>query len=290
VAREPGASHSAPLHYLPHLSSGEILRMGLSQHPPERWIEPDADTPKVVQHKQRLLQQREADVYRSAPESLPAQAELKTLLLAHLRQDHASLYPQCGNTPSSHPDSVNVQTQPTEPLWDCSQWVADDLLLMQEHSGEYHLTAASLCSPSHWSLAEKFGRPISEIHDPVPGFHARLTPRVGSFFHRLQPGQLFVRFNWGIENGDELAQFPGEEPPPSPGAKLYYRVERQSLRRLPRSEAIVFTIRVYLHPLEQLRQVENALPALLEAIDAAPEALRHYKGLDRLAFLLEAYR
>lgn len=36
------------------------------------------------------------------------------------------------------------------------------------------------------------------------------------------------------------------------GEKVMYRVERQALRRLPKSNAIVFTIRTYQRPLKEV--------------------------------------
>lgn len=52
-------------------------------------------------------------------------------------------------------------------------------------------------------------------------------------------------------------------PPPTP-ATLRLRTERQTLRRLPHSGAIVFTIRTYLVPIEQLGK-EKGVPGRLAA-------------------------
>ena len=48
----------------------------------------------------------------------------------------------------------------------------DILLLMPSgESGEFRLVAGCVCFPSSWCLAEKIGRPLSVIHDPVPGLN-----------------------------------------------------------------------------------------------------------------------
>mgnify|MGYP000846223527 CR=1 FL=1 len=39
-----------------------------------------------------------------------------------------------------------------------------------EGEGGWRLAAGSLCFPSSWSLVEKFGKPLQDIHAPVPGF------------------------------------------------------------------------------------------------------------------------
>jgi hypothetical protein len=54
------------------------------------------------------------------------------------------------------------------------------------------------------------------------------------------------------------------------------RVERQTLRRLPRSGAIVFTIRVYLTTLEQLVQEPDVPGRLASAIRSWPEDVARY--------------
>ncbi|MFV8818088.1 heme-dependent oxidative N-demethylase family protein [Haliea sp. E17] len=278
------------LRYLPHVADGEILHMGLSRPENAPWFETDSDIGRYHRHKLQLRSERGDAVYRTSPESLPAQQELAAVLRQYLLGEQAANYSAQDNLLHCLPGDFHAPLAADEILWNCSLLVADDLVLMQERAGQYHLTAASLCSPSHWSLAEKFGLPLRDIHDPIPGFHARLTPRVERFFSGLRAGPPFVRFNWSLQAGDALAQFPGEESPAAADTELYYRVERQSLKRLPESGAIVFTIRVYLHPLEALDAIEGALPALLDTIGSTPDELLHYKGLDRLAPALGKYR
>ena len=154
----------------------------------------------------------------------------------------------------------------------------------------YRLSAASLCCPSHWRLEEKFDRPMREIHDPIPDFHRELTPRIDRFFDHLKPEHPVQRFNWSVQEYDNLSQRPEHEMPIGPTTELFYRTERQTLLRLPQSDAIAFTIRVYLHPLDSLRATPGALPALFSAIDATPAALARYKGFDQLAPALARYR
>ncbi len=281
--------HSTALRYLPHLASREILRMGLKQAHSGAWIETDADIGRYHRHKLALRETLDKGVYRSSPESLPAQQELASLLYEHLLQEQSGNYLRKGEMLFCAPGDFCVPVNAAEPLWNTSLLVADDLLLMQKLAGSYRLTAASLCSPSHWSLAEKFSLPIRGIHDPIPGFHHRLSPSIDRFFDQLRPGPHFERFNWSLQADDELAQFPGAEETAAPATPLFYRVERQTLKRLPASDAIIFTIRVYLHPLEALQAVEGALPELLDIIRDMPPALASYKGLDRLGAALLKY-
>ncbi len=287
--RAPVTDLQSPLRYLPHMHAPELLRMGLSPMPTEAWTEPDADALLFYRHKLQQRQRLGDRVWRALPESVPAQMETAQLLARHLRQDYPALYSQQGPVLQCAGGAFEVPMESSEPLWNSSLWIADDLVLMERRGGEYILTAASLCSPSHWLLEDKFGRGMSAIHELIPGFAAALGPRVERFFSHLRVEHPVVRHNWSVQAGSALCARPGDD---SPGAEdaIYYRSERQSLRRLPRTEAIVFTIRVYLHPLAALAAVPGAIPELLAAIDTCPPALYEYKGFGKVEHALAAWR
>lgn len=277
-----------PLRYLPHMQSPELLQMGLSPMPAGGWIEPDMDAALFYRHKLQQRQRLGDRVWRALPESVPAQQETAQLLAAHLLRDHPARYSLQGSSLRCADGAFTLPLNGAEPLWNSSLWIADDLVLMQQRGREYVLTAASLCSPSHWRLEDKFDRSMSEIHEVIPGFNAALEPRIERFFSHLRVEHPVVRHNWSVQAGNELCVRPGEESP-GPG-ELYYRSERQSLRRLPQSGAIVFTIRVYLHPLTALASVPGAIPRLLAAIDACSPALYEYKGFAAVEDALAVWR
>lgn len=281
--------NSRPRH-LPHLTHPDILQMGLSPLGTGLWIETDNELGHYHRHKLDQRARHGDRVYRASPDSQPAQRELARLLLRHLVEDQDGLYRIEDARLRCIPGDFAEPLDAAEPLWNCSLWVADDLVIMQELNGQYRLTAASLCSPSHWRLEEKFDRPLREIHDPIPGFHQALTPRIDRFFGHLRPEHPVVRSNWALQAHNALNQRPEVEREITENSPLYYRTERQSLVRLPRTGAIAFTIRVYLHPLDLLAAIEGALPALFRAIDATPPPLHAYKGFDRLAPALARYR
>jgi hypothetical protein len=268
------------------LNSSQVLSMGLAPLDAHRWIEPDATLPHWYAHKQDVRARLGSRVCRATPESLPAQREASTLLAAHLLRDHPAIYCRAGTTLHCGDYAIDFDEQHPEPLWAISLAVADDLLLLQPRGDEYVLTAASLCSPSHWRLEEKFEQPMSTIHGPIPGFTGALQPRVERFLQHLHSARPVERFNWGLQRGAALCARHAEA---DEGA-LHYRCERQTLSRLPGTGAILFTIRVYLCPLDSLSAVPGALQTLLQAIDACPPALAVYKGFERLADDLKALR
>ncbi|QRV75033.1 hypothetical protein RhiJN_03048 [Ceratobasidium sp. AG-Ba] len=60
--------------------------------------------------------------------------------------------------------------------------------------------------------------------------------------------------------------------------RVRFRTERQSLRRLPRSGAIVFTIRTYLEPVTKLAEEPGVPGRLADAIRSWPPDVAEYKG------------
>lgn len=275
--------------YLPHVKHPEVLLMGLSPLRGGFWIETDNHLGRYQRHKLLYREQYGERAYRCSASSMGAQQELKKRLQHHLTTGQSNLYQLKGQCMQCPTDELPLVENSDEPLWDCSLWVADDLVLMEEIDGEYCLTAASLCSPSHWKLEEKFGHALREIHDPIPGFHAALTPRIDRFFKHLRAEHPVVRFNWSIQGHGSLSQRPEQEVPIGEDSLLYYRSERQSLVRLPETGAIAFTIRVYLHQLETLAGFPGALEALFAAIEAAPPELSEYKGFPDLSPALARY-
>ncbi len=281
---------------LPHMRDNSVMQMGMQVVPEQQWLEACVDLEPFYRHKCQIRETYGRRVLASMPESQPAQTELQDLLFNHLLDDHNQVYAAIGDDLVHLPSGLHLRVPAADEqdvLWQTSLWVADDLLLMQPLAAvgnKYALTAASLCSPSAWHLLEKLGRPMTQIHDPVPGIHEQLTPQIDRFLANVAPGQVVERSNWSLQGAPQLDMMPGSLPEPlGVDAPVFYRMERQSLRRLPHTGAIVFAIRVYVYELGELQQVPGALPALAQAISAMPVALQQYKDLDKFALALSKY-
>jgi hypothetical protein len=128
--------------------------------------------------------------------------------------------------------------------------VQEDLCLLDKPAGadEHVLTAAVLCFPAMWTLAEKIGRPLVAIHRPVPDYDAGLAARVQRLFDGLRPveagGRILMRMNALDHPSPALFQTRREAEPREQGrgAGGFLRIERQCLRKLPRTGAVVFSI------------------------------------------------
>ncbi len=275
------ASNKRP-RYFPFQQNSRWLAMGLTRLEPDSWIEPDQDLPAYYHNK---LQQRAKlgdAVYAALPESRPAQRELHGLLLAHLLQDHSSVYQRDGEVLSAPLCQLRWNLGGEASLWLASLWVQDDICLLQQSSTGYRLTAASLCAASFWRLEDKLGLPIDQVHAPVPGYQQGLAPKLDRFFKRLEVERPVWRSNWSVVAATDLNQRHERLVEANADEPLYLRVERQSLRRLPQSQAVVFTIRVYVHPLSHVLEQPDLRVGLARAVQQLSPQQRRYKGLDAL--------
>ena len=170
------------------------------------------------------------------------------------------------------------------PLWLASCLVPDDLCLMEKRDGEWALTAASLCAPSFFTAKEAVGLPLSGLHAPVPGFNDSLLGRVARIFDNLASDSVLERRNWSVVNSDALF-LPSSEPLRDRlarqtlheiGADLVMRRERQTIRRLPKTGGVLFTIRIWREALDKVL----ADPARRRAFAAAWERLMSAEGED----------
>jgi hypothetical protein len=82
--------------------------------------------------------------------------------------------------------------------------------------------------------------------------------------------------NWFVVGDDRLRAEPGSKP--KRPLRLHLRFERQTLRRLPVTRAIVFTIRSYLSPLETIDGRPRLQRGLLLALESMSADERAYHG------------
>lgn len=162
--------------------------------------------------------------------------------------------------------------------------LAPDFVLMAPGAdGNFHLRAGAVCFPSSWSLPEKFGSTLDEIHGVVPGLNPALAPAIGHFLQKLRPAAPFERANWGLAATPELNLHPALERPrlarPLDLTRVWVRVEDQILAALPVTRGILFGIHVRLVPLAELLADPPLRAGLRRALVTMPDALAVYKGL-----------
>ena len=283
-----------PFIHPPFLKAQSHSRMGLKSLSIEDWIVLGSDFCAQLAEKQQLLQHHYDDVFVAQDSTQAAQQEVLSLLVDHLLQRFPGVYKSIGEGEGAS-GIRNLNTQEAlryadfahAPLDLAGRLVAEDLCLMMPAESEYCLAAASVCFPQQWTLREKFGKPMSHIHSPVPDYSDMLARPVGHVFSRLRESFPGVRFNWSVV--DSPALYMGEHGPKrrllgevtadSAGHSLWLRVERQTIRRLPVSGGVLFTIRTFVYPLSQVVEVPDAAKQLEIAVRSLTEEMQVYKNL-----------
>jgi hypothetical protein len=255
---------SAPRHS-PWAEHGDFA-IGLKPIPVAAWLEGGEERPDL--RKDALFAQSPRVVWGETPASREAQGEVLSLVAGAV--------------------GAGAEAGDRPPLMAAARMVADDLCLMEKRDGAWRLTALSLCAPTFFSVPEVLGKSLGDLHGPVPAFGERFLTRVERIFEGLREDVVLERRNWTLVNSPEphapdpgpMRQAIAAIAPEDAGRALYTRVERQTLRRLPATGGALFTIRIWLEPLDALTGSPDRLAAFAEAWARTPEAFRAYKRLD----------
>ncbi len=213
------------------------------------WLIQDEVFEAQMAAREVLLTQRRADVFAALPETEAASANLLDLILQHLPSSY-----QRGEGSVTRPDGATVTLNDDHPLISAARLVQEDLCILQpDGQGQHRLTAAVLCFPASWTLAEKIGRPLDAIHDPVDSYTDDMARRVQRLFDAIRPGRPLWRQNALLYTDAQLYQpRAASDPRVPPKAPSYLRSERQSLVRLDPVDAVAFTIHTYVVPISSL--------------------------------------
>lgn len=228
---------------LPKARGGGVLKMGLAKLDEIKWLQPDPD-----------LAAREAgfEVY---PEGIQLSDE--------------------GEAPGAE---LAAMLGLSGGLPDAARAHHEDMCLLTLRPGDeqYRLVGAAVAWPSDWTPADKMGLPLRSLHAPIQGYEEQLASGVDHFMSKLKPGAIYGRCNWFIAATGErrwVAEPPSQAfahvTPENAGETLFVRSERQTLRRLPATGAILFTIGIYVSAFGELarenqQRLASAVTSLLE--------------------------
>ena len=148
-----------PTLYFPFVVPQYLLRMGLAPLGlGESVIERDGGTAAELALKAELRRERSGYYDQALPGSEQAQREVgRVLRLAG------------------------------ETLAEMGRTVAEDLLILRADGGQ-ELIAGHLYFANGWCLDEKLGKPLLDVHAPVPGYAQTLGQPTRNLLERLKPG------------------------------------------------------------------------------------------------------
>lgn len=265
------------------------LSMGLISLKKSEWLEIDDDLKSDLMEKKRLLKTHHDEVCLVETGSELAQAEVLTLISAYLLEYHRDKYAQTKNCIINQEttDLISLRSDTTQAIERAASLVQEDLCLLQYWDGAWRLTAATVCFPTRWKLFEKMNRSIDDIHEPVPGYRDKLAYPVSRFLNSLKVEHPVWRLNWSLVDDPALFQPKGHNVTKinsnltneNVGDKIWLRIERQTLRRLENTGAILFTIRIHRWPLKAIAARPDIIKKLRAAIETMPEPMQQYKSL-----------
>lgn len=240
-------------------------RLGTRPLDMDQWLTTDAETAPTIAMKRQLVELRRGEVVAlyGGGESVAQEAAELVARWAGAALTHSGI----------------------DALVDAALMVADDLLVLEPRNtsaGEELLFVAGVvCSPSRWKLADKMGKNMLQVHVPVPKYVEHIGAAVDVTLQRLSIDHPVWRSNWTLEDHPALFQ------PVSPGvpladdvSQLWIRIERETLRRLPRTGGILFTIRGFQQPLtDYVARGAEHVQALHALVERLPDDVSRYKSV-----------
>jgi dimethylamine monooxygenase subunit A len=285
-------------HFRPYRWATPEFQVGLQPISSRDWLLADGNYADFMCAKRKHLSLSPELFYRTLPESLAAQRELRGMVVAHLLEEHAALFSLSDGTltcaAGNH--SWDTNDESIEPLRQLSDFVQEDFMLLQDIDGRGAITAASNAYSSSGRLVAAVGRDVRWAHEPVPDLTALHGSRIDRILASVHESALCARFNWQLTPLSSIFFPPdphaanktalrsvsaqlSKDPSLAPSL-LHMRVERQTLRRLPETRAVAFSIHTYSDPLSSLMNDSAALHALLALLRGYSSARLQYTEMD----------
>ncbi|WP_425038934.1 heme-dependent oxidative N-demethylase family protein [Primorskyibacter sp. S187A] len=219
---------------------------GIQPLDPSDWLRVDDAYAAQMRERRRLCQEQWEDVHAMLPPAEDAARELLELVRLDLAdRPEFTVEHDCITGPDGH----RTQIDRDAPLMTLASLVQEDFCLLTKAEGarEHVLTGAILCFPASWRLSEKIGKPLVQVHEPVPEYTS-VAARVQRLFDGVQVGRPLWRRNVLWYQDATLYQ-PRSAHVPRPiddtTQAPFLRSEHQTLLRLPRTRAVVFGIHTY---------------------------------------------
>jgi dimethylamine monooxygenase subunit A len=285
------------------------LSMGLLKIPNQEWFEIFDLKERALQlgEKKKFLASIHKDVFMADASAFTASKDVLKLMLKNLTAYQPDLFLLENNTIKLKPHinfkgeqfSTNLQKNGMHPLDLASRLVQEDLVIMLPPNKEkkgWWLAAGSLAFPSRWDLKDKFRKTMDFIHAPVPFYKDQLKTPTNNFFGQMPCEDIFARRNWSLHDTPSLRQ-DGSKPivkqtginSKNAGERLWLRVERQTLRKLKDTGAILFTIRIHIHPLKEIVKFEGVAKRLNKALSILPPEMQGYKQTNNFSESVQEY-
>ncbi len=183
-------------------------------------------------------------------------------------------------------------TLPLEPLDWVGRQVQEDLVILSNNNSAT-LIAGQLCFANGWSLNDKYNQPFLTIHAPAPGLISPTMQTAQKLMEKIQDSKPVWRCSWNFKiRGDldlsskhnrlynqELTELAPQLTPENIGSRLFLRIERQTISRLPRSGCVLFGIHLYQNILDDERMNKQQAQSMYNVLTTTPKEMMDYKAI-----------
>ena len=257
---------------------------------PNWWIELHSKYAEVIKQRQQLYKEFGDSTLQALPGSEIATKELMEMALQFLCARYPHYFTLDKSNLLFHNGILNTTTdlKTTKPLFVLLHNVSEDfaIVLRDPETGIYSFRAGIIMSSLGWNLGTKIGKKLHEIHEPVPDYREKMQFSMDRFFAKMPTDKPIQRGSWGLEVDEPLYAPPGpltdaltSTPDPTID-RIHFRVDWQTLRRLPLSGAIVFNFKGLFTPVTEFR-TEPYIPSLiLKVAREGKENLKEYKHME----------
>lgn len=243
-----------------------VHSMGIRRLSADQWLDVDHHRTAELAYKSHLLNADRDAVFAAMPGIEEESQELLDQIVANLAEHHGLVV-----TPDAS----------LHPLDAAGRLIQEDLTILRETAEGTILIGGTVCFPSGWFLQEKLGLPVAAIHEPIPRYATELAAKVDRYFERLTVERPGWRRNWFVYDDPNLFQpaDPTNEVPADGVRRFYLRSERETMRRLPRTNVIVFTIRTQQVQLDALAHRPDVAADIAAFFRGSPDVSARLKGV-----------
>ncbi|CDO92272.1 unnamed protein product [Kluyveromyces dobzhanskii CBS 2104] len=178
--------------------------------------------------------------------------------------------------------------------------VEEDLVLLSpnanhQFNNEYIMISGCFAFAAGFNPRQRFLKPMTQIHGPVPEYKIRLQTQMNKFFQTHKPGKLVMRLNFSFQTHSKLFVTDDNKGAEDEeikaktldelhgGHDLHYRSERQCLIKLENTKSMCFSIKTYLWNLQNeflpndYYSQRAVIEDLCDAIRGMQDSISQYK-------------
>lgn len=181
---------------------------------------------------------------------------------------------------------------PLEPLDFAGRQVQEDLVILSNDE-RAALVAGQLCFANGWCLNDKFNQPFLTIHAPAPKLISPTMQTAQKLMEKIQDSKPVWRCSWNFKiwsnldlsskynaaYNDELKEAAPQLTAENIGERMYLRIERQTISRLPRSGCVLFGIHLYQNKLDDEMMTKQQAQNMRDVLLTTPKEMMDYKTI-----------